>query len=75
MRRKQYAEIPVHDMEQQHRHFPDPPRKQRRVSNTGLARELAKALGYEDYRNFLKVVQKGRMACENTRASGRGSFR
>lgn len=30
------------------------------------ARDLAKALGYEDYRNFLKVVQKAKMACENS---------
>ncbi|MEO8286235.1 MAG: DNA damage-inducible protein D [Chloroflexota bacterium] len=30
------------------------------------ARDLAKALGYEDYRNFLRVVQKARIACENS---------
>jgi DNA-damage-inducible protein D len=30
------------------------------------ARDLAKALGYEDYRNFLKVVEKARTACENS---------
>ena len=30
------------------------------------ARDLAKALGYEDYRNFLKVVDKARVACENS---------
>lgn len=30
------------------------------------ARDLAKALGYEDYRNFLKVVAKARTACENS---------
>lgn len=30
------------------------------------ARELARALGYEDYRNFLKVVDKARVACENS---------
>jgi DNA-damage-inducible protein D len=30
------------------------------------ARELARALGYEDYRNFLKVAEKARIACENS---------
>jgi DNA-damage-inducible protein D len=30
------------------------------------ARDLAKALGYEDYRNFLKVIEKARLACENS---------
>src|SRR6476469_10058197 len=30
------------------------------------ARELARALGYGDYRNFLKVVEKARVACENS---------
>src|SRR5690242_18721000 len=30
------------------------------------ARELAKALGYEDYRNFLRVVDKARIACRNS---------
>lgn len=30
------------------------------------ARELAKAIGYNDYRNFLKVVEKARIACENS---------
>ncbi|MEO5952895.1 MAG: DNA damage-inducible protein D, partial [Chloroflexia bacterium] len=29
-------------------------------------RELAKAIGYNDYRNFLKVVEKARLACENS---------
>ncbi len=30
------------------------------------ARELARAIGYNDYRNFLKVVEKARLACENS---------
>ncbi len=30
------------------------------------ARDLSKALGYENYRNFLKVVDKARIACENS---------
>jgi hypothetical protein len=30
------------------------------------ARDLAKALGYEDYRNFVNVIQKARIACENS---------
>lgn len=42
----------------------------RRESEDGYeywsARELARALGYGDYRNFLKVVAKARVACENS---------
>lgn len=30
------------------------------------ARDMAKILGYSDYRNFLKVVEKGRLACKNS---------
>lgn len=30
------------------------------------ARDLSKALGYENYRNFLKVIDKARIACENS---------
>src|SRR4051812_39869675 len=30
------------------------------------ARELARVLGYTDYRNFLKVVNKARLACANS---------
>jgi DNA-damage-inducible protein D len=42
----------------------------RRVSEDGgeywSARDLAKVLGYDDYRNFLNVIQKARIACENS---------
>jgi DNA-damage-inducible protein D len=38
------------------------------------ARDLAKALGYEEYRNFLKVVQKARIACENSGQSVEDHF-
>jgi DNA-damage-inducible protein D len=34
-----------------------------------LARELAKALDYSDYRNFITVVSKAKKACKN---SGQG---
>jgi DNA-damage-inducible protein D len=30
------------------------------------ARDMAKILDYSDYRNFLKVVEKGRLACKNS---------
>ncbi|MFA7284352.1 MAG: DNA damage-inducible protein D [Candidatus Absconditabacterales bacterium] len=30
------------------------------------ARDMCKILGYSDYRNFLKVVEKGRLACKNS---------
>lgn len=30
------------------------------------ARDLAKVLGYDDYRNFLKVSTKARLACANS---------
>jgi len=30
------------------------------------ARELAKVLDYTDYRNFLKVIDKAKEACENS---------
>jgi DNA-damage-inducible protein D len=30
------------------------------------ARDMAKILGYSDYRNFLKVVEKGKLACKNS---------
>jgi DNA-damage-inducible protein D len=42
----------------------------RRLSEDGgeywSARDLAKVLGYDDYRNFLNVVEKARVACENS---------
>ena len=31
------------------------------------ARDLAKVLGYSDYRNFLSVIEKAKKACENSR--------
>lgn len=31
-----------------------------------LARELAKILGYSDYRNFLSVIEKAKEACRNS---------
>lgn len=30
-----------------------------------LARQLAPVLGYRDYRNFLAVVEKAKLACAN----------
>ena len=30
------------------------------------ARELAKILEYADYRNFLKVIEKAKLACKNS---------
>lgn len=42
----------------------------RRVADDGSeywsARELAKILGYDNYRNFLKVILKARVACEQS---------
>ena len=42
----------------------------RRVNAEGAefwsARDLAKVLGYTDYRNFVKVIRKAEVACENS---------
>lgn len=38
------------------------------------ARELAKVLSYNDYRNFLKVVTKARIACQNSEQSEEDHF-
>ncbi len=38
------------------------------------ARELQEILGYTEWRNFLKVVDKARIACENTGISVTDQF-
>lgn len=42
----------------------------RRYDDAGMefwsSRELAQVLGYEDYRNFISVLEKARIACENS---------
>ena len=38
------------------------------------SRELANVLGYEDYRNFLAVLEKARIACENSGISAQDHF-
>ncbi len=41
-------------------------REKQGYSEYWSARELAKVLNYDNYRNFLKVITKARIACEQS---------
>lgn len=57
-------------VEEEDRSYNSPFERIRRVSEDGSeywsARDLAKVLDYNDYRNFSRVVSKARIACENS---------
>jgi len=46
--------------------FEDIKQTDKNGNNFWYARALGKLLGYSDFRNFLKVIEKAKEACENS---------